>query len=124
MLYLYPGALVLFVVYLLIKDKGSKGSKGSKGTKGTTDQTQQTIDTNPTNWGKMAIFNLVIGFAGYCLRFYSINNVSTVVFSLLSFVGVISSYAFGKYFVNEEASLKTYLGAFLIASASSGIAFL
>ena len=35
MLYLYPGALVIFVVYLLIKDKGSKVTKGTKGSKGT-----------------------------------------------------------------------------------------
>lgn len=106
MLYLYPGAFLLFGAYLLV--------------------TQQihTIDTNPVNWRNMALFNLIIGFAGYCLRFYSIHSVTTVVFSLLSFIGVISSYAFGKYFVNEEASLKTYIGAFLIASASSGIALL
>ena len=106
MLHLYPGALFIFGTYLLI--------------------TKQipTIDTNPINWRNMALFNLIIGFAGYCLRFYSINSVSTIVFSLLSFVGVISSYAFGKYFVNEAASLKTYIGAFLIASASSGVTLL
>ena len=106
MLYLYPGAFLIFGAYLLITKQ------------------IQTIDTNLVNWKNMALFNLIIGFAGYCLRFYSINNVSTIVFSLLSFIGVISSYAFGKYFVNEEASLKTYIGSFLIASASSGVTFL
>ena len=106
MLQLYPGALLLFGAYLLVTRRVTS------------------IDTNPVNWTKLGLFNLIIGFAGYCLRFYSVNKVSTVVFSLLSFVGVISSYVFGKLFVNETASWKTYLGALLIAGASSGIALL
>ena len=104
-LQLYPGALILFGLYLLLGKRIS------------------TIDTNITNWTKLGLFNLLIGFAGYCLRFYSINNVSTIIFSLLSFVGVLSSYLFGKYFVDESASWKTYVGAFLIALSASGIAF-
>lgn len=103
MLQLYPGAFVIFAIYLLTSGR------------------IYSIDTNPKNLMNLGIFNLIIGFAGYCLRFYSINNVSTVVFSLLSFVGVLSSYAFGKFFVNESSSWKTYLGAILIATASSGV---
>lgn len=103
MLQLYPGAFVIFAIYLFTSGKISS------------------IDTNPKNLMNLGIFNLAIGFAGYCLRFYSINNVSTVVFSLLSFIGVLSSYAFGNLFVNERSSWKTYLGAILIATASSGV---
>ena len=105
MLQLYPGALILFGLYLLLGKKVS------------------TIDTNIGNWTKLGLFNLLIGFAGYCLRFYSINNTSTLVFSLLSFIGVLSSYVFGKYFVDESPSWRTYVGAFLIALSASGIAF-
>ena len=60
MLQLYPGALILFGLYLLLRKRIS------------------TIDTNIGNWTKLGLFNLLIGFAGYCLRFYSINNVSTI----------------------------------------------
>jgi len=101
MLQLYPGAFILFGLYVLIG--------------------QRTIDTNPVNLAKLGLFNFIIGFGGYCLRAYSINKVSTVVFSLLSFIGVLSSYAFGKLFVNETSSWKTYLGAFLIACSSAGV---
>ena len=72
---------------------------------------------------KLGLFNLIIGFGGYTLRAYSINKVSTVVFSLLSFVGVLSSYAFGKLFVGETSSWKTYLGAMLIAFSAAGVTF-
>ena len=101
MLQLYPGAFILFGLYVLLG--------------------QRTIDTNPVNWAKLGLFNLIIGFGGYCLRMYSINKVSTVVFSLLSFVGVLSSYAFGKLFVGETSSWKTYLGALLIACSAAGV---
>jgi len=104
MLQLYPGAFILFGLYVLLG--------------------QRTIDTNPVNWAKLGLFNLIIGFGGYCLRAYSINKVSTVIFSLLSFIGVLSSYAFGKLFVNETSSWKTYLGAFLIACSSAGVTFI
>jgi drug/metabolite transporter (DMT)-like permease len=101
MLQLYPGAFILFGLYVLLG--------------------QRTIDTNPVNLAKLGLFNLIIGFGGYSLRSYSINKVSTVVFSLLSFVGVLSSYAFGKLFVGETSSWKTYLGAMLIACSAAGV---
>ena len=103
MLQLYPGAFILFGLYVLLG--------------------QRTIDTNPVNLAKLGLFNLIIGFGGYSLRSYSINKVSTVVFSLLSFVGVLSSYAFGKLFVGETSSWKTYLGAMLIAFSAAGVTF-
>jgi drug/metabolite transporter (DMT)-like permease len=101
MLKLYPGALAIFAAYLLLW--------------------QRPIDTNPVNLTKLGLFNLIVGFGGYYLRTYGITMVSTVVFSLLSFIGVLSSYLFGSVFVGETSSWKTYLGALLIAAASSGI---
>ena len=98
MLQLYPGAFILFGLYVLLG--------------------QRTIDTNPVNLAKLGLFNFIIGFGGYCLRAYSINKVSTVVFSLLSFIGVLSSYAFGKLFVNETSSWKTSHPASLIGCKS------
>ena len=103
MLLLYPGALVLFGLYLAFTKRITH------------------IDTNINNWKNLGLFNLLIGFVGYAIRMYSINNVSTVVFSLLSFIGVLSSYIFGKYFVNEVSSWKTYLGALLITISAGGI---
>ena len=106
MLLLYPGAFILFGLYLVLTNK------------------VKTIDTGKRVWRDLTLFNLFVGFIGYSIRFFSINSVSTVTFSLLSFIGVLSSYLFGKTFVNESASHKTYLGATLIAASASGISFL
>lgn len=106
MLQLYPGAFILFGLYLVLTNR------------------IKTIDSNKSVWKDLTLFNVFIGFVGYSIRFFSINTVSTITFSLLSFVGVLSSYFFGRIFVNEKASTKTYLGAALIAASASGISFL
>lgn len=103
MLQLYPGAFLLFGLYLMITNRISY------------------IDTNKRVWKDLTLFNTFVGYLGYAIRFYSINSISTITFSLLSFVGVISSYLFGKTFVNESSSTKTYIGAALIALSASGI---
>ena len=103
MIQLYPGALILFSLYLLLTKRVFS------------------IDTNKKVWNNLTLFNILIGYVGYAIRFFSINSVSTVTFSLLSFIGVLSSYIFGKIFVSESPSLKTYLGALLIALSASGI---
>ena len=70
-------------------------------------------------WAKIILFNLLIGFVGYSLRFYSIPKVNTETFGLLSFVGVFSSFLFGFLFLGEKPGLTSLLGAGLIALAAS-----
>jgi drug/metabolite transporter (DMT)-like permease len=72
-------------------------------------------------WGPMILFNLIIGFAGYALRFYTIPKVSTEVFGLLSFTGVLASFVFGYLFLKERPSLWSLVGATMIAYAASRI---
>ncbi len=79
----------------------------------------QSIDTRPQVWARMVSFNTLIGFLGYCLRFYAIPRLSTIVFSLLSFVGVLASFGWGYVFVNEKPSWLTLLGGVLIASVAA-----
>jgi drug/metabolite transporter (DMT)-like permease len=81
--------------------------------------TKSSIDFRPQVWARMVSFNTLIGFLGYCLRFYAIPRLSTVVFSLLSFVGVITSFFFGYVFVNEKPSWLTLLGGGLICAAAA-----
>jgi len=66
----------------------------------------------------LVLFNLIIGFFGYAIRFYAIPRVSTIVFSLLSFFGVIASFAWGNLFVSEIPTPLTGIGASLITLAS------
>lgn len=71
------------------------------------------------NLGAIMLFNTIVGFAGYALRFYMIPKVSTVVFSVLSFFGIISAYALGWIFTGEVPSLIQAAGAAAIIVANS-----
>jgi drug/metabolite transporter (DMT)-like permease len=75
--------------------------------------------TSGGNLANMILFNSLIGFVGYALRFYLIPNVSTVVFSTLSFFGVLSAYLFGWLFSNETPTLIQGLGAAAIIAANT-----
>lgn len=68
--------------------------------------------------GAMVAFNAFVGFLGYALRFYTIPNISTIVFSSLSFVGVIAAYLFGWIFMGETPSFTQGVGAALISIAN------
>jgi drug/metabolite transporter (DMT)-like permease len=75
------------------------------------------FDFSSTNWMKLIGFNAVIGFTGYISRFYSISRVPTLVFSLLSFIGVIAGYAWGLLFTDESVSARGIVGGLCIASS-------
>jgi drug/metabolite transporter (DMT)-like permease len=64
------------------------------------------------------LFNSLIGFVGYALRFYLIPKVSTVVFSALSFFGVISAYLLSWLFTSETPSIVQAIGAAAIVFAN------
>lgn len=72
-------------------------------------------------WLPIVGFNLIIGFLGYALRFYTIPKVSTEIFGLLSFTGVLSSFVFGYLFLKERPSMWSIVGALLVAYAASRI---
>ena len=96
---LYPAAFVFLLGFILYN--------------------KSSIDFRPQVWGQMVSFNTLIGFLGYCLRFYAIPRLPTIVFSLLSFVGVIASFIFGYLFVNERPSWMTLFGGLVIASVAA-----
>lgn len=95
---LYPGALPLLLLALAA--------------------TKRTLDWRGSTWLPLLAFNTLVGFVGYCLRFYAIPRLPTIVFSLLSFVGVIASFVWGYLFVNEVPTLTSGIGATLIAAAA------
>jgi drug/metabolite transporter (DMT)-like permease len=97
---LYPGALIPFLGLLFASGKS--------------------IDTRPSVWVPMTLFNAFIGFVGYAMRFWAIPRVSTVIFSLLTFVGVIASFSWGYLFAEETPTRMAIVGALLI---SLGVGF-
>ena len=69
----------------------------------------------------MILFNTLIGFIGYALRFAAIPYVSTTVFSLLSFFGIVAAYVFGYLFEGEKPSLLAAGGSLAILVANIAI---
>jgi drug/metabolite transporter (DMT)-like permease len=97
---LYPGALIPFLGMLLASG--------------------QSIDWRPSVWLPMTLFNMFVGFVGYALRFWAIPRVSTLLFSMLTFIGVIASFSWGYLFAEETPSWMALIGAVLI---SLGVGF-
>jgi drug/metabolite transporter (DMT)-like permease len=102
-LQLYPGGLIPLVAGLFA--------------------TGQPVSTSSSVWLPLILFNALVGFTGYALRFYAVPRVSTIVFSLLSFFGVIASFGFGYLFASETATPSALTGALLIAGSAAGVKF-
>lgn len=67
----------------------------------------------------MLLFNGLVGFVGYAMRFFAVPQVGTLVFSTLSFFGVVSAYLFGWLFVGEVPTAVQTCGAALIIAANA-----
>jgi drug/metabolite transporter (DMT)-like permease len=74
-----------------------------------------TLDITPSTLLTLFGFNALVGFTGYAARFYAIPRVSTFVFSLLSFVGVLFGYVWGHWFTSDKTTPLSWLGSGLIA---------
>ena len=75
------------------------------------------IDTTPIHWAQLLGFNALLGFTGYLARFYAISNVPTIIFSLLSFIGVVGGYVWGILFTDDKPSLQAVIGGGCIAGS-------
>lgn len=102
---LYPGALLGLLAFLGLSPAADRPA----------------VSTSPGVWLPMTLFNVFIGFLGYAARFYAIPNVPTIVFSLLSFTGVIAAFVWGWLFVGEKPTLKTVIGAACISVAAGAL---
>lgn len=80
--------------------------------------TGHTIDLRGSVWLPMILFNAFVGFVGYCLRFYAIPRLPTIVFSVLSLVGVIASFVWGFVFAGEVPQVLSVAGGVLIGLAA------
>lgn len=61
----------------------------------------------------MAI-NAIIGLLGYLLRFFSISHLSPVVYSFLSYVGIIMAFVYGVIFNGDSITPFKLLATFFI----------
>jgi drug/metabolite transporter (DMT)-like permease len=77
------------------------------------------LDLSWKVWAPMLLFNGLVGFGGYAMRFSAIPLVSTLIFSVLSFTGIVSAYIFGYLFQGEKPSYLAMLGSIFIIVASA-----
>jgi drug/metabolite transporter (DMT)-like permease len=76
------------------------------------------IDFSWKVWIPMILFNVFVGFTGYSMRVTAIPLISTAVFSMLSFFGVVAAYIFGYLFNGEKPSMQASIGALMITLAN------
>jgi len=77
-----------------------------------------TLDLSWKVWAPMILFNVLVGFTGYAMRFSAIPLVSTLVYSILSFIGIVAAYLFGYIFEGEKPSWLAIAGAGAIIVAN------
>ena len=63
---------------------------------------------------KLSLFNSVVTFLGYYLRFYAVPRISTVTYSILSYSGIFATYIFGLLFLGEKPSFISIIGCIMI----------
>ncbi len=76
------------------------------------------LDLRPQTLLPLFAFNALIGFTGYAVRFHAIPHVSTLVFSILSFVGVVFGYLWSHWLTKDETHPRAWLGSALIVIAA------
>jgi len=76
------------------------------------------IDFSWKIWAPMLLFNGLVGFTGYAMRFAAIPMVSTVIFSILNLFGIVAAYVFGYVFEGEKPSWMAMGGALAIMVAN------
>lgn len=75
------------------------------------------FDLSSIHWAKLLGFNAVLGFTGYIARFYGMSHLPTIVFSLLSFIGITFGFMWDTLLMNHAPSIKTMVGGGLIAGS-------
>lgn len=81
------------------------------------------VDTSSVHWAQLIGFNALLGFTGYIARFYGMSNVPTIVFSLLSFIGVMGGYVWGMLFTNDKPTIQAIIGGSAIAASIAALRY-
>lgn len=98
---IYLGGLPILLAYLLFQSN----------------EKEEQIDTNLKHWLPLILFNGFLGFTGYCLRFWSIPRLSTILYSILSMFGVLAAFTWGHFLADEPLQGQGLAGAGLLTAA-------
>jgi len=70
------------------------------------------------NFKKISYFNIIIGTFGYYLKYYAIYNLNPLLYSVLSYFGIITAFIYGIIINNDKISFRKILGALIIIIAN------
>ena len=98
--YSYFPTLIIFLLYYFNKKK--------------TNETKKEKNKDQKLIYGVIFFNIVVGLAGYFLRFYTIKKLPTKIYSVLSYFGIIMSYVYGYLFDGNKISFQQIIGTLLI----------
>lgn len=85
---------------------------------------QGEIDTKEKSWWQLGGFNSIIGLGGTTLLFLTNHFLPTHIYSLVSFIGLATSYIFGLIFAEEKPSIGALTGTGLLLAAVAGLNFI
>lgn len=77
-------------------------------------QLQFDTSLSGNNIGGIVLFNALVGFVGYVLRFYIIPRISTIKFNSMIFLGIIFAYIWGYLISNEYVYIENIIGSLII----------
>jgi len=68
-------------------------------------------------FAQFSIYNTLIGMFGYMFRFWSIPRINTLLYSVLSYTGIVTSHIFGYLFFSETLTSQSlvYLSLFIVS---------
>jgi len=70
------------------------------------------------------LFKSVVLFLGYTIRFWTITKLPSLVYSILSLFGILTSFLFGYLFVNESIETLPFIGGCLIGLSIAYIKYI
>lgn len=109
----YIGGCILSIIYLIWKRKDLLNGKETF-TNHDEDNLGIPIKKKRNVFLLMLLLNGIIGAVGYTLRFYSSQNMSPIWFAVLSYLGIIFAFIYGKIFNNETINATQIIGTILV----------
>lgn len=70
---------------------------------------------------KVGLFNLLFGYTGYYFLYTAVKKLPPVIYTIISYIGVVVSFIIGKYFFGDTYSNISWIGVGIILSSILGI---
>ena len=70
--------------------------------------------TTTSNVSLSLVINAIIGLAGYLLRFFSMTHLSPLLYSFLSYIGIVMAFIYGVIFNKESITVTKLIATLLI----------